>query len=82
MVPVVQDDTCRKEQSCTATPPVINMPELLRKPAEEVYKVTAVGNNEEYIQEPTVWGGGDRTTVVGDDTGCSMKYGELYVEEV
>ena len=84
MVPVVQNDTCRKEQSCTATPPVINMTELLRKPASqsaaEVYKVTAVGKNEEYTQEPTVWGGGDRNTMVGDDTECSMKYGELYVE--
>ena len=30
MVPVVQNDTCRKEQSCTATPPVINM-----KPASQ-----------------------------------------------
>ena len=53
------------------------MTELLRKPVADVYKVTAVGNNEKYTQEPTVWGGGDRTTVLGDDTGCSMKYGEL-----
>ena len=26
------------------------------------------------------WGGGDRNTMVGDDTECNMKYGKLYVE--